>query len=636
MSNSTAAKYNLTENAVSATNKLKADIHNNTATEDNINYNAFIDHNDGTIEVDGFFIISVPIRGNIRLSGFNTSALKRILLDAGIYRREVTKGEYIYIQDNANVIREIKLRDIREAIHNYIVSFGDINVLYGKNSIKISTGNATDLFRKQLRTIFISDIIDLVLEVDSRPELASEDKLTRYFYKNGVVEVGQSDPVLKDYNSISGKVVWKDDIIQEDFIPLSFNDVKNCEWAIFLSHIAGDNIRQFMTAAGYLLARYKDDSDTYAIILNDALASDPSKSMGGSGKGMFEKSIKHMCNVIDRNGKNFDASDKFAYQGITAKHDVLSIKDLKRDFDFEDLFSFLSDDIQIENKNQASTPLAHKDSPRCMISSNRVFTKYDSSNIRRQFTLQVTDFYSRQTMNGVKNPVKKEFGHLLFTGWNADEWNRFRNFMFYCVAMYWKEGMIDAQVSTVAENRLKATAGADFISFMDEREDPFAPFTNNELKKQFKQYVGDDEVELGKNLKDLIKAYAELRNLDYSEPRGTGGVRMKQLTPKIESVESAPKEEARVKPEPQIAFDSQEEGGEPGQSTVEIDSDLVVNLHMLDRERAKFASDSSFDERKVKCFYDGSNHCYLNWYEAKEANKISSNYSFPGKPCTIN
>jgi hypothetical protein len=130
-------------------------------------------------------------------------------------------------------------------------------------------------------------------------------------------------------------------------------DYTGCDFEKFMFNICAkddDRFKSLKSTTGYLLHQYKDLSKSMAVILNDELISDNPE--GGTGKGLFVKAISKMKKVVTINGKQFSFTQSFPYQLVSADTQILCFDDVKKGFDFESLFSDITEGITLEKKNK--------------------------------------------------------------------------------------------------------------------------------------------------------------------------------------------------------------------------------------------------------------------------------------------
>ena len=171
----------------------------------------------------------------------------------------------------------------------------------------------------------------------------------------------------------------------------------------------------FKSAIGYLLHSYKTQADNKAIILNDEIITD--EPNGWSGKGVFFNGIKQLKKLVALNGKKIDLNSQFAFQTVKADCQVLVFDDVKRNFPFEDLFSIITEGLEIEYKGQGAIKLPVTKSPKIVITTNYTIKGEGGSFDARKFELELSSYFNS------KFSPKDKFGHMFFDEWDSDEWS---------------------------------------------------------------------------------------------------------------------------------------------------------------------------------------------------------------------
>jgi hypothetical protein len=177
-----------------------------------------------------------------------------------------------------------------------------------------------------------------------------------------------------------------------------------------------------------------NDNENKAIILNDeAISEDPN---GRSGKGIFWNALSHLKKVQSLNGKSFDFNSAFPYQGVKTDCQVLVWDDVRKNFDFENLFSVITEGIEITYKGKDTIKLSIKDSPKILITTNYTIKGKGGSHEDRRFELELSSFF-----NSSYKPIDY-FGHKLFTDWDDKEWSKFDSYMVQCLTKYLNNGLV--------------------------------------------------------------------------------------------------------------------------------------------------------------------------------------------------
>jgi hypothetical protein len=234
----------------------------------------------------------------------------------------------------------------------------------------------------------------------------------------------------------------------------------NCDFKTFVSNIAGEDkqtIQSMRSTIGYMLHAYKNLSYCPAIILNDEVISDNPE--GGTGKGLFMNALQQMKKLVVIDGKAFNFEKSFAYQLVSADTQILCFDDVKKHFDFERLFSVVTEGLTLEKKNKDAIKIPFKKSPKVAITTNYAIKGRGNSFERRKWELEFKQFYTKDFTPLV------EFGRLLFSEWNEDEWCAFDNYMVENLMFYLKNGLIKANFKNLTVRKLSADTCHEFIEW---------------------------------------------------------------------------------------------------------------------------------------------------------------------------
>jgi len=279
------------------------------------------------------------------------------------------------------------------------------------------------------------------------------------YFQNGALLIKKEHFELIDYFNLDG-FVWKDQIIKRNFKKVNFN---NCVYAKFINLVAGNDdskIESIKSVIGYLLHSFKTSSNNKAIIINDETISD--NPNGGSGKGIFWNALKQMKNIVDIDGKQFDFNKSFIFQRVNADTQVLVFDDVKKNFEFEFLFSLITEGITIEKKNKYAIKIPINKSPKILITTNYTIGGVGGSFDRRKFEVEFSSYF-----NANHTPLN-EFKHLLFDEWDEEEWHKFDCFMIHCLQLYLEKGLCRFDFKNLEVRKLHKTTSVEFVEWCDD------------------------------------------------------------------------------------------------------------------------------------------------------------------------
>ena len=363
---------------------------------------------------------------------------KEFLEDNGYYKYspEGTKN-YIFVKVTNNLIDNTTEEEIKDFILTYILKCGDMDVY--------------NFFADKTR-FFKEDFLTMLSHVDVY--FISDEKDTSYlYYKNCAVKATCKDITIVDYLDLGG-YVWKDQVIDRDF---TIQPVKNCDYKRFISNIAGndpDRIMSVESTIGYLLHGFKNVGYCPAVIINDEVISDNPE--GGTGKGLFVNAISKMKKMVIIDGKQFSFEKSFAYQLVSADTQILTFDDVKKHFDFERLFSIVTEGITLEKKNKDAIKIPFSRSPKIVITTNYAIKGKGNSFERRKWELEFKKHYSKDFT------PEDDFGRLLFSDWDEDEWLRFDNYMISNLRLYLCEGFVKSDFKNLKTRKFIAETDHNF------------------------------------------------------------------------------------------------------------------------------------------------------------------------------
>lgn len=390
----------------------------------------------------------------------------------------------IFVRVTDNVVEEVSIPQIRDYVICYVDQLkepivGDFHRIDLKlcllESVKDWSANA---FLETLPTLNIN------FKRDNRDE-------AYFFFRNGWIRVNESGKTVLDYSRLDG-CIWKKQIIDRDFEEVNFQD---CDFKIFVKNICRgeeDRYRSLISAIGYLLHTYKDPNNSKAIIFCDEgdKYSTVDESSGRSGKSLLGKAIGKLRNEIRIDARNFKFDKSFAFQSINLDTQLIHFNDVHKRFDFEKLFSIITDAITVEKKTRDEFIIPFETSPKILISTNYTIQVDGESGKDRKFEIEFSNYYNRH-----HRPVD-DFEFYFFDEWNEYKWKQFDNFMIDCAYQYFQEGLVGYEFRNLIRKQIAQGTSTEFYEYM---------FQHLELGKKF--YVGEhykNFIEMNPHLKEDV------------------------------------------------------------------------------------------------------------------------------------
>jgi hypothetical protein len=272
---------------------------------------------------------------------------------------------------------------------------------------------------------------------------------------------------------------------------------------------SGKRLNRLMTIIGYMLHKYKDPANAKAVILLDTdHLSGPS---GGTGKGIIVKAIGQVRKLNREDGKSISTSNRFNLANVDEYTDIIVIDDVPKGFNFEDIFSMVTDGVTIEKKYQNKFILPFDRSPKIMLSSNYLIAGNTSSHRRRRVEFQVTNYF-----NAGFTPEDK-YGHRLFDEWDNEQWLLFYNLMIGCQQKYLKNGIVQSDPEVLWYPRLQADTCQEFADFAEEHFTLDHKHDKKEMLEAFKAEYPDFKSMKQRTFTSWIKQYAGIRGYKLIE-----------------------------------------------------------------------------------------------------------------------
>jgi hypothetical protein len=401
---------------------------------------------------------AVSDRGVVTLLHYE---FKEFLEDHGYYKYspEGTKS-YIFVKVTNNLIDDTSEEEIKDFVLKYVREHADVTIY--------------NFFAEKTK-YFKEEFLNLLNPVDVY--FVSDTKGSSYlYYRNCAVRVNKDSIDTVDYIDLGG-YVWKKQVIQRDFSVL--NDI-DCDYKQFIFNISGsDELRVKTTEStiGYCLHGFKNLGYCPAVIINDEVITENPE--GGTGKGIFVNAIGKMKNLVTLDGKSFSFEKSFPYQLVSTDTQILTFDDVRKNFDFERLFSIVTEGITVEKKNKDAIKIDFDRSPKIIITTNYAIKGKGNSFERRKWEIEFAGYYSKNFT------PEDEFNRLLFSDWDELEWLRFDNYMISCLQLYLNQGFIKSKSKNILTRKFIAETDMAFYEWVTD-------VNNNDIFRIEERIYGND------------------------------------------------------------------------------------------------------------------------------------------------
>lgn len=366
---------------------------------------------------------------------------KQYLEDNGFYKYCPEGGKnYVFVKVSNNLIDHTSEKEIKDFILNSLLKLEDLTIYN-------YFADHTRFFKEEFLSLLST--IDIYFIEDTKHE-------AYLYYRNCAVKLTRNEVIPIDYIDLGG-YVWKEQVIDRIF---TICKVLDCDYKQFVSNICANDMGRVATmesTIGYLMHGYKNLSNSPAVILNDEIISDNPE--GGTGKGLFMNALQQMKKLVFIDGKSFNFERSFAYQTVSADTQILCFDDVKKHFEFERLFSVITEGLTLEKKNRDAISIPFKKSPKIAITTNYALKGSGNSHSRRKWEIELNQHYNKNY-----SPLD-EFNKLMFGDWDDAEWCVFDNYMVYCLQLHLNEGLIKSNFVNLAVRHLSAETSHEFIEW---------------------------------------------------------------------------------------------------------------------------------------------------------------------------
>ena len=355
---------------------------------------------------------------------------------------------FTYIKIEQNLVEETSEKRIKDFVLESLLNREDIG--YSPYDYMASSSK-----------YFQSDFLSFLESSDISIKEDTQNECFLYF-KNCVVKICNDVVDKIDYIDLDG-YVWKRQIIDRDYILIDHHESIFRKFLWLISGQDAEKYNSFKSVIGYLLHSFKTSANNKAIIFNDETISE--NPNGGSGKGLFWNALSQMKKVSSIDGKTFEFTKSFPYQTVSTDTQILVFDDVKKNFNFESLFSLITEGITLEYKGQDAIKLPVQRSPKILITTNYTVGGVGGSFERRKFEVEMADYFS------YKHTPLDEFGHLLFDDWDETEWSMFDNFMIQCVQFYLKNGLTKHDFKNLEVRKFIKNTSFEFFEWTKNNSD---------------------------------------------------------------------------------------------------------------------------------------------------------------------
>lgn len=429
-----------------------------------------------------------------------------------LYFLNKSSGVYRLISNKKKIVKEVYPENVKKFV---IKEFENRWTKNDKvdNDIKEKLLPVVENIIKNSSSIFSDNFFEFIKEGELKT--LKDDKNTAYFpFGNEVIKITKDKIEGIKYDKIN-ESVWENQINEFNIVINNDYSPENTTFYKFLKLISNneqDRLDYAMSAIGYILHSYKDPARPYAIIL--AEETDDESKGGGTGKGIFFKAISKIIPVVSMDGKNFKPDKTFAWSRVQLGTKLVVIEDCPKNVEFERYYPTITEGMTVEKKNKDEFFIKFDESPKLAFTTNYSIASNSEHSKRRQRVIEFAPYFS------TKHTPQNEFGELLFDDWKDEEWQKFYNFMFYCVRFYLQNGIKEIANSDKMKNKkIKQQFGEEFLEYFLNLPGNVFKFISDEWKSFLELYELDKKEYSLKRFKKALEIGSKIYEIEYIDRR---------------------------------------------------------------------------------------------------------------------
>jgi hypothetical protein len=283
------------------------------------------------------------------------------------------------------------------------------------------------------------------------------------------------------------------------------------------------NLLVKVLAIGYMMHRYKRESNAKVVWAMDYVMRDISKSQGGTGKSLTPRGLQSVLPTEYLSGRDKNVlSNKHVFENLSEYIDMLFLDDAGRDTDFEFFFGAVTGPMKTNPKGTKGRTIDFKDSPKIWITSNYPPMKGDEdSTMRRIWFTAYSDFYHYNNSGQYRSEHKPEddFGKQLFLDFNNEDWNNFLNFLAQCCKAFIRFGIVESKDHSLLVNTYRNMIGDQFMEWADVYFNKEDSTLDAFLRKQmiYEDYIRETNSDMKANgFKSRLELWCRMKHYQFN------------------------------------------------------------------------------------------------------------------------
>lgn len=378
------------------------------------------------------------------------------LKDKG-FRRYFSFGKYGLVRITGHHVEQSDRSKVTEVVNAYIAKLPERFDYMDRSEL-------SEMYMKYIDKLLGQNVLEALPLFDDEMTLRDTKTHAYIVFRNGALISHSTQTYFTTDLSSIGKYIWKEKVIDRPIHhSVTDQEMDSHPFSLFMYNIAGrddDRYRSLLSLVGYSVHNYKDPAIPSAVILCDSKLGEGSE--GGTGKGLLVKAMSYIRNMTTEDGKAFAAKNKTEFRfGRVDKHtDIFHLADLTKHFNFESLFSIITEGFPVRHLYKSEEYIPYSKSPKVVISTNFTVMGDGASHDRRRVEFELAPHYNQ------KYSPYHEFKHRFFDEWSEDQWSVFFHIMARCQRLYIQNGLPSFKTITLNEKKFIDSTSSDFVQFI--------------------------------------------------------------------------------------------------------------------------------------------------------------------------
>lgn len=343
-------------------------------------------------------------------------------------------------------------------------------------------------------------LLDDMFVITSAQDLSGNDQYD--------IDVKNTDSKFFSYMINASRTYWRKEL-EENFADRDISEyeeyMKTHHFCIDGDGLDSNEVREQklhlinkIFVIGYMCHKYKVRSRAWAPMAMDNRIGEEGECNGRSGKSLMFLALSMLMKSVKLSGRNPKLLDNpHIFEQVNRYIDMLRIDDCSQYFNTSLLYDNITDDMNINPKNNKQYIVPFEESPKLVFTTNYVPSDFDPSSDARIIYVVFSDYYHQRTVDNDYRETRSVRDDFDMDLWNSlyseEDWSRDLNFVLQCERAYLSLVRNNTKIQPPMGNIIKRKYMADMgDNFRDWAEVYFAQESDHLNTKLVREDVAED------------------------------------------------------------------------------------------------------------------------------------------------